>query len=120
MDTIYLHGIKCPCTIGVWEWEKAITQTLVLDIDLASDNKKAAQNDDLKDAINYQALAKRVQSYAQDNAFELIETLVERLAEIILAEFETPWVKIRCDKGQAVAGVGHVGVMIERGNKPHE
>lgn len=118
MDIIYLHGIKCPCTIGVWEWEKAITQTLVLDIELAADNKKAAQTDDLNDAINYQALTARVQSYAKDNAFKLIETLVERLAEIILAEFDTPWLKIKCDKGQAVAGVAHVGVMIERGVKP--
>lgn len=115
MDIIYLHGLKCECTIGVWEWEKAISQTLTLDIDLASDNRKAAANDDLKDTLDYQALTQRVQGFAKDNAFELIETLVEKLAAIILDEFDTNWVRIKLDKGQAMKGVKNVGVVIERG-----
>jgi len=93
-DIVYLHGLKCECTIGVWEWEKHITQTLTLDIDLASDIAKAAENDDLNDALDYQAIAQRVQAYAKDNQFELIETLIEKLAQLILAEFNTPWVRI--------------------------
>lgn len=116
MDIIYLHGLKCECTIGVWEWEKAISQTLVLDIDLASDNAKAAANDDLKDALNYQAVTERVQRFAKDNAFELIETLAEKLAAVILDEFDTSWVRIKLDKGQAVKDVKNVGVIIERGS----
>ena len=114
MDIIYLHGLKCECTIGVWKWEKAISQTLVLDIDLASDNKKAAANDDIKDALDYQAVTERVQNFAKENAFELIETLVEKLAALILNEFNTDWVRIKLDKGQAVKGVKNVGVIIER------
>ncbi|MFT4634565.1 MAG: dihydroneopterin aldolase [Arenicella sp.] len=117
MDIVYLKGLKCECTIGVWEWEKAIIQTLVLDIELATDTAKAAENDDLKDALDYQAIAKRIQAYAKDNAFELIETLVERLAALILAEFTTPWVRIKLDKGRAVKGVNNVGVIIERGER---
>jgi len=115
MDTIYLHGLKCECTIGVWKWEKAISQTLILDIELAIDATKAAANDDLNDALDYQAIAERVQAYSRDNSFELIETLVERIAALILGEFDTPWVKIKLDKGQAVKGVKNVGVVIERG-----
>ena len=114
MDIIYLHGLKCECTIGVWGWEKAIKQTLVLDIDLATDAAKAAVNDDLKEALDYQAITKRVQDFAGENAFELIETLAEKLAALILEEFETSWVKIKLDKGQAVKGVKNVGVVIER------
>ena len=119
MDIIYLHNLKCECTIGVWEWEKAITQTLTLDIDLAIDSTKAAEHDDLKHALDYQAVTEQVQAYAKDNAFELIETLAERIAELILSEFNTPWVKIKLDKGQAVKGVKNVGVIIERGSKPN-
>lgn len=115
MDIIYLHGLKCECTIGVWEWEKAITQTLILDIELATNAAKAAEHDDLKDALDYQAVVERVQAFAKDNAFELIETLVERLALLILGEFDTPWLRIKLDKGQAVKGVKNVGVVIERG-----
>lgn len=98
----------------MWEWEKHITQNLVLDIDLASNNAKAAKNDDLNDALDYQAIAKRVQEFARDNQFELIETLTERLATLILHEFDTNWVRIKLDKGPAVPGVKHVGVIVER------
>lgn len=114
MDKIYLSGLKCECTIGVWGWEKAISQTLVLDIELATDVAKAAQNDDLNDALDYQAVTERVQHYAKDNAFELIETLVEKLSQILLDEFPTTWICIKLDKGQAVKGVKNVGVVIER------
>lgn len=114
MDKIYLNGLKCECVIGVWEWEKAITQTLILDIELATDVAKAAKNDDLRDALDYQAVTNRIQNYAKDNAFELIETLVENLSLVLLKEFPTTWVRIKLDKGQAVKGVKNVGVIIER------
>lgn len=117
MDIIYLNGLKCTCTIGVWKWEKAITQTLTLDIELATNASKAAENDDLGDALDYQAITERIQDYAKNNAFSLIETLIERLAAVILDEFETPWVRIKLDKGQAVKNVKNVGVVIERGQR---
>ncbi len=117
MDIIYLHGLKCECTIGVWKWEKAISQTLILDIDVKTNVAKAATNDDLNDALDYQAIAQRIQTYAEENNFELIETLVERIASVILTEFDTTWVRIKLDKGQAVKGAKNVGVIIERGER---
>lgn len=113
-DIVYLHGLKCECNIGIWAWEKNITQTLTLDIDLATNITHAAQNDDLNDAVDYQAVAKRLQEVAAKSKFELIESLIEKLAEVILAEFDTTWVRIKLDKGQAVKGVSNVGVIIER------
>ena len=101
----------------MWEWEKAITQTLVIDIDLATDVKPAAKSDDLVDTLDYKAISDRVIEYAQANSFDLIETLIERLSEIILSEFDVPWVRIKLDKGGAVKNVKHVGVIIERGNR---
>ena len=117
MDIIYLHGLKCECTIGVWEWEKAITQTLTIDIDVATDISNAAANDDLHDALDYQAISERVQSFAKENPVELIETLAERIAALVLSEFGAPWVRIKLDKGQAVKGAKNVGVVIERGKR---
>ncbi len=117
LDTIYIHGLQCKCVIGVWEWEKAITQTLVLDIDLATDIRPAASSDDLKDTLDYKKVSDRVIEYAQANQFDLIETLIERLSEVILSEFNVPWVRIKLDKGGAVKHVNHVGILIERGSR---
>ena len=117
LDTIYIHGLQCECVIGVWKWEKAITQTLVLDIDLATDIRPAAASDDLKDTLDYKKVADRVIEYAKANEFDLIETLIERISEVILSEFNVPWVRIKLDKGGAVKGVNHVGILIERGSR---
>jgi len=118
MNIVYLHGLKCQSTIGVWEWEKAILQTLILDIDLVADIPVAAKSDALKDALDYQAITERIQAFAKDNKVQLIETFAEQVASLILDEFETPWVRVKLDKGQAVKGVRNVGVIIERGTKP--
>ena len=113
-------GIRCETVIGVWEWEKAVKQTLVVDLDLAIDNRRSAGNDDLNDALDYQALTERVNQFADTNKFQLIETFAEKLCELVLDEFDTPWLRARVDKGQAVKGVKNVGVIIERGDKPED
>ena len=116
LDIIYIHGLKCECRIGVWEWEKQLSQTLVLDIDLATEISKSAESDDLKDTLNYQRISERVINFAQQSNFDLIETLAEKLAVIILEEFDVSGVRIKLDKGQAVKQAKNVGVIIERGS----
>ena len=116
-DIVFIHGLQCECVIGVWEWEKKITQTLVLDIDLATDITKAAASDDLTDTLDYKKISVRVMEYAKANTFDLIESLVERLAGVILKEFDVSWVRIKLDKGGVVKRVNHVGIVIERGQR---
>ena len=117
MDKIFLHGLQCECVIGVWNWEKQITQKLMLDIEMATDISKAAASDDLKDTLDYKAITERIIDYAQANPCDLIETLAERLAELIMLEFSVPWVRIKLDKGGAVKNLKQVGVVIERGSE---
>lgn len=114
MDIIYLHGLRCQCRIGVWQWEKKVDQALNFDLDLGVDAVKAAKNDDLKDALDYQAVAQRVKSFASENQFDLIETLAEHLSALLIEEFDISWLRIKIDKGQAVNGVKNVGLIIER------
>ena len=118
MNIVYLHGLKCQSTIGVWGWEKTILQTLTLDIDLVADIPTAAKSDSLEDALDYQAITERIQAFTKESKVQLIETLVEQIANLILDEFDTPWVRVQLDKSSAVKGVKNVGVIIERGAKP--
>lgn len=114
LDTIYLTGLTLKSCIGVWPWEQAITQSLKLDLELAIDARKAAKEDDLSQAIDYQKVAQRLQQVASEAPIKLLETLAERLAAVLLDEFDTSHVKLTLDKGQAVQGVKNVGVKIER------
>ena len=117
MDIIFLHGLKIDATIGIWDWEKAIKQTIVIDLDMGADLRKAAASDDVEDTLNYKAVAKRLQQFVGDSSFELVETLAEKIAEIVLAEFDVPWVRVKLNKPGAIRGSRDVGVLIERGER---
>ena len=115
MDLIYLHGLKIECVIGVWEWERRIRQTVILDLDMAADIRRAAASDRIEDTLNYKAVAKRLLDYVGNSQFQLVETLAEKVAEILLKEFQLKWVRVRVNKKGAVRGASDVGVIIERG-----
>jgi 7,8-dihydroneopterin aldolase/epimerase/oxygenase len=116
MDIIYLHDLKIECIIGVWEWERKIRQTVVLDLDMAADIRRAAQSDRIEDTLDYKAVAKRLIDYVGKSQFQLVETLAEKVAEIVLNEFSVRWVRVRLNKKGAVRNAGDVGVIIERGD----
>jgi 7,8-dihydroneopterin aldolase/epimerase/oxygenase len=117
MDTVYIEGLKTDAVIGVYDWERSIRQTLVLDLELASDNRAAAATDGIADAVDYDAISKRILAYVQASEFELIETLAERVADIVLNEFHIPWLRLKLAKPGAVAEAKDVGVIIERGSR---
>lgn len=114
-DIIYLHGLKLECVIGVWEWERRITQKLIVDLDMAADIRRAAASDDLADTLNYKAVAKRLIAFAKDSKFKLIESFAEALAKILTDEFSISWCRVRVNKVGAIRGSRDVGVIIERG-----
>ncbi len=117
MDIIYLHDLKVDCVIGVWEWERRIRQTLTIDLDMATDIRKSASTDDLKDTLSYKDVAKSVQSFVEQSEYQLVETLAEHIAEKLLDEFKIPWCRVRINKFGAVRSAGDVGVIIERSDK---
>jgi len=117
MDKIFLDELKVDTVIGIWEWERRIRQTVVIDIEMSADIAKAAATDDVADTLNYKSVAKRVQSFVADSSFQLVETLAERIAAIIREEFSVAWVKVRVDKPGAIRGSKSVGVLIERGDR---
>ncbi len=117
MDRVYIRGLRAETVIGVYDWERKIRQPLVIDLELASDNRRAASNDRLGDAIDYAAVSSRVLAYVEGSEFQLIETLAERIAELVMTEFAVPWLRLRIDKPGAVAEAETVGVQIERGKE---
>ncbi len=120
MDIIYLRGLKIETIIGVFDWERKIKQTVVLDLEMAADIRQAAATDELEDTLNYKAVAKRLIDFVSHSEFKLVETLSERIVEIVLTEFSVPWVRLQLNKPGAVRGAEDVGIIIERGRKPED
>ena len=118
MDTIFLHKLKVDTVIGIWDWERKIRQTVVIDLDMAADIRKAAKTDSVDDTLNYKRISKRVQQFVADSSFQLVETLAERIVELLIGELGVSWVRVKVNKPGAIRDARDVGVVIERGERP--
>ena len=114
MDTIFLSGLTTECIIGIWDWERRVRQKVVVDIEMAADIRRAAATDSIGDTLDYKSVAKRLLQFVGDSQFQLVETLAERIAEIVVCEFGVIWVRVRLNKQGAIRGARDVGIQIER------
>lgn len=114
MDIIFLRELKVETLIGVYEWEKRVPQTLQLDLEIALPNIRACQSDDIRDALDYSEIVRHIQSELSRCHFNLLEALAERIAQILLADFNVPWVKVSVAKLNAIRDSRMVGISIER------
>lgn len=117
MDTIFIEDLRVDTVIGVFDWERRIRQTVSIDLEMATDIRRAAETDALEYTLDYKAIAKRLTQFVGESRFQLVETLVEEVAAIVRQEFGVSWVRVKLNKPGAVRGSRNVGVIIERGER---
>jgi dihydroneopterin aldolase len=108
MDKVLIRQLAIETIIGIYEWEKKLHQTLLIDLDMAWDNRLAAASDSYENALCYELIT--------ENPIELIETVAEMIAHCLQDEFNVPWVKVVVMKPGAIPHAVSVGVEIERGS----
>lgn len=114
MDKVFIQDLRIDTVIGIYDWERKIRQTVSFDLEMAWDNRVPAETDSIEDALDYKGVSKRLIEFVQASEFELVETLAESCAQIVLNEFGVGWLKLTLHKPGAVRGARSVGVMIER------
>ncbi len=114
MDKIFIEDLCIDTVIGIYDWEREIRQVISLDIEMQADIRRAAQTDCVADTVNYKSVAKRLIQYVRQSEFQLIETLAERVIEIILYEFAVEQVSLKLSKPGAVRHSKNVGLQIQR------
>ncbi len=118
MDRVFIEDLRIQTVIGVFDWEREITQTISLDLEMAFDIHKAAKSDRIENTLDYKAISKRLIQFVEGSEFQLVEALAEHCADIILTEFPVAWVRMKLSKPGAVRGSSAVGVIIRREAKP--
>lgn len=117
MDIVFIEQLSVITTIGVYDWEQDIEQKLVLDIEMGWDNKRASLSDNVEHCLDYAQVSQAIIAHVEKNKFGLVERVAEEVAQLLLTQFNSPWVRIKVAKPGAVARARQVGVIIERGNK---
>lgn len=114
MDIIFLHDFKAKTLIGIYPWERIVPQTIQLDLEIALPTRRACQSDKIEDALDYALIIERINEILANRHFSLLEALAEHIAQTILTEFHSPWVKVSVAKLGIIRGVKKLGVCIER------
>lgn len=114
MDKIFLTALNVECIVGIWDWERRVKQTVIIDVEMAADIRRAAASDHIDDTIDYKRVSKRLLAFVGESQFQLVETLTEQIARVIVTEFGVSWVKVRLNKRGAIRGARDVGIEIER------
>lgn len=117
MDIIFIRDLRVETLIGVHPRERQIHRTLILDLELGTDIRPAAATDCLDDTLNYQVVAQRIVEFTAASDCRLVETLGERIADLVLREFGAPWLRLTLRKPGAVSEAREVGIVIERGRR---
>ena len=116
-DIVYVRDLQVAALIGIYDWERQIRQMINIDLEMGWDNRKAAASDDIKHTLNYKAASKMVVELVKNSEYQLVETLAERIAALLLEKMQIPWVKVTLGKPKAVSGSREVGVIITRKRK---
>lgn len=115
MDIIFIRELEIETVIGIFDWERQIRQRISLDLEMGTDIRRAAGADAIEHTLDYKAVSKRLIQFVGESEFMLVETLAERIATLVISEFDVPWLRLTLNKPGAVRGSRSVGVIIERG-----
>jgi len=114
MDRVFIEDLRIQTVIGVFDWEREITQTVSLNLEMGFDISKAAKSDAIADTLDYKSVSKRLINFVETSEYQLVEALAEECARIVLKEFPVSWLRLKLSKPGAVRGSSAVGVIIER------
>ncbi|MCL4137107.1 UNVERIFIED_CONTAM: hypothetical protein GTU68_062286 [Idotea baltica] len=114
MDKIFLNDLKVDAIIGIYDWERKAKQTLRFDFEMAWDIRPAAASDDIANTLDYGAIAQAVVRFVESSEYQLIETLAEDLAALLLAQFAIPKLTLSVTKPVELHGQNFAKIVIER------
>ncbi|CAL4318500.1 Dihydroneopterin aldolase [Buchnera aphidicola (Neophyllaphis podocarpi)] len=120
MNTIFINDLIVFTTIGIYNWEKSIKQKLILDISMKWNNSMFNKTYNINDCLNYENIAKYLESYLYKNKFLLIETVAEKISDIILYKFNSYFTTVKVTKPNALYNAKEVGIIIHRNKELDE
>ncbi len=114
MDIIFIEELRISTWIGIYPREKAMPQTIELDLQIGVSTASAGATDDIRDTVDYAVVVERLRADLSTTHFNLLEKLAEHVATFLLENFAAQWVRVSVAKLGMMPGVKRVGVIIER------
>lgn len=113
-DQIFVQSLQLDASVGVFEWEKKIRQSLIFDLELFTDFRIAAQSDAIADAVDYAAVCEQIKQVLAMDHYQLLERLAEVIVQTLFEQFSVERIVLSVHKPGAVPNTQSVGVKVDR------
>ncbi len=113
-----MRDFRLEAKIGIYKRERVTTQPISIDLDIAVPDRAACVSGKIADTIDYGVVAQRLREELGTRRFGLVEEMAEFVANLLLEEFRSPWVRVSIAKLGILKDVRQVGIVIERSRKP--
>jgi FolB domain-containing protein len=114
MDKIFIKDLRVNGIIGIYDYERTTPQEMIINLEIFTDIRKAAEMDDIAECVDYEKVANNIRAHAQTANRLTVEALAEDIARLCLIIPGAERVNVKLEKTQALAFTGSVGVEIER------
>lgn len=110
---IIIEDLSFKTTIGVYDWEQAILQSLIVNVELECDMSPVFLSNDIHDTINYKTVCDDIQSVCHNEKAKLLETLAFKILQKLFSNYPCSFIKLSLKKPDAIKETAGVGVLIE-------
>ena len=114
MDAVFIRQLRLQAWIGLYRHEKIAPQTVEIDLEIALPGDAVFRTEKVADTIDYGVVVAQLRALLAKERFGLVESLAERIADLILEDFKSPRVKVSVAKLGVLREAKQVGVTIER------
>lgn len=84
LDKLHIRDIQCRCVLGVFAEERHEPREVSINLTIYYNKPKAAKTDNIDQAVDYDELTKKLRAHVEPTTYELIESLAESIANLLL------------------------------------
>jgi dihydroneopterin aldolase len=110
---VFIDGLEVVASIGIHPHEREARQRILVDVEIDMSGAPTPRQDRLAETLDYEAVARTIESLAREGHVQLVETLAERIARVVLADARAARVKVRVAKPEALSNARGVGCELE-------
>ena len=113
-DRLIIRDLLLRGIVGINDEERVKRQDILLNLEIESDTRPVAKDDDLDAGVNYRTVAKEIGALVEGSRYFTVERLAEEVARAILADERVTAVKVTLEKPGALRFAESAGVSIVR------
>ncbi len=114
-DKVIIRDLKLEMSVGIYEFEKAELQAVIINVTLGVSTNLSASLEDIEEVVSYEDIIKHIEGLAAKRHYDLVERFAEDIAHMCLEyDQKIQDVDVLVEKPDIIKNAASVGVQIKR------